>query len=299
MTHPRRARYYRPLAAPAARPYFPAMPMAPKDELTYAIELARGAARIALDHYGKVRRLTKRGAEAVTDADRACQRFIVDGLKRAFPGDGIIGEENDTGDAITFDCPDPNGRVWVIDPIDGTNNFIAGFGYFAVCIGRLDKGVPTLGVVLDVTRNQVYAAARGVGVTLDGQPIKTLDGPLSNSSVLMMTSNVITDKGTTPQWAVRWISQTVWKIRMGGSAALDAMQVAAGVSHGSVTTNGKLWDVAAPAAILLEAGATLTDLQGATIFPFNLNQYQGAKVPFLAAAPKAHDELLRELRWHP
>lgn len=268
-------------------------------ELVFAIDLARGAGRIAIEHYGKVRRLTKRGEEAVTDADRACQRYIVEGVRWAFPTDGIVGEENDTGDAITFDCPDPNGRVWVIDPIDGTNNFVAGFGYFAVCIGRMDKGVPVLGVVLDVTRGQVYAAARGVGVTLDGQPIKALDSPLSASSVLMMTSNVLTEKGTTPQWAVRWIGQTVWKIRMGGSAALDAMQVASGVAHGSVTTNGKLWDIAAPAAILLESGAKLTDLKGGEIFPFDLRSYSGAKVPFLASAPKAQEELLREMRWHP
>ena len=75
--------------------------------------------------------------------------------------------------------------------------------------------------------------------------------------------------------------------------------MAAGVAHGSVTVNGKLWDVAAPAAIVLEAGGVLTDLKGAPIFPFNLVNYPGAKVPFLAAGPKAHPELLREIRNHP
>ncbi|MCE9588974.1 MAG: inositol monophosphatase [Planctomycetes bacterium] len=268
-------------------------------ELSLVIELARGAARIALEQYGKVRRLTKRNAEAVTDADRACQKHIVEGLRRFFPGDGIIGEENDTGDAITFDCPDPDGRVWVIDPIDGTNNFVGGFGYFAVCIGRMEKGVPVLGVVLDVTRGQVYAAARGAGASLDGQPIRALDTPLSDSTLLMLTSNLLNSKGVPPQWAIRMIGQTVWKIRMGGSAALDAMQVAAGVAHGSITTNGKLWDIAAPAAVLLEAGVNLTDLQGQPIFPYKVSGYTGAKVPFLAAAPKAHEDLLREMRWHP
>src|SRR3954464_8874198 len=101
-------------------------------DLQYAIELARGAGKIILQHYGKVERLTKTHAmtssEAVTDADRASQRSIVAGLRRRFPQDGVIGEENDTGSAITFDCPNPDGRVWVIDPIDGTNNFVAGLG---------------------------------------------------------------------------------------------------------------------------------------------------------------------------
>jgi len=114
--------------------------MSLSQDLQFAIELARGAGKIVLDHYGKVERLTKRHAEAVTDADRASQRFIVAGLKRRYPGDGIVGEENDTGSGITFDCPDPGGRVWVIDPIDGTNNFIAGLGVFGVCIGLMERG---------------------------------------------------------------------------------------------------------------------------------------------------------------
>jgi len=87
----------------------------------------------------------------------------VSGLARRYPGDGIVGEENDTGDAITFDVGDPNGRVWVIDPIDGTNNFIAGLGAFGVCIGLLEKGSPVLGVVFDVTRDVMYSGGQGRG----------------------------------------------------------------------------------------------------------------------------------------
>src|SRR5436305_12731771 len=99
-------------------------------ELQYVVELARGAGKIVLEHFGHTRRLTKTNSaasnEAVTEADRASQRFIVAGLRKRFASDGVIGEENETGDAITFDCPDPNGRVWVIDPVDGTNYFVAG-----------------------------------------------------------------------------------------------------------------------------------------------------------------------------
>ena len=84
-----------------------------------------------------------------------------------------------------------------------------------------------------------------------------------------------------------------------GSAALEATQVAAGVAHGAVTVNGKLWDIAAPAALVLEAGGLITDLRGQNIFPFDARRYDGAKVPFLAAAPAAQQTLLREIREYP
>ena len=139
-------------------------------DLQYAIEMAHGAGKVVLEHYGKVERLTKTHAaaseEAVTEADRASQRSIVAGLRRRFPDDGLIGEESESGRSITFECPDPRGRNWVIDPIDGTNNFIAGLGAFAVCIGLLERGEPVLGVVYDVTRDLTYAAARGEGAWL-------------------------------------------------------------------------------------------------------------------------------------
>src|SRR5207237_9605460 len=102
-------------------------------------------------------------AESVTDADRASERFIVAALRKRLPDDGGGGEESETGESITFECKSPRGRNWVIDPIDGTNNFIAGIGIFGVCIALLDQGVPVLGVVYDVARDVMYTAARGEG----------------------------------------------------------------------------------------------------------------------------------------
>ena len=264
-------------------------------DLQYASELARGAGRIVLDHYGKVERLTKTHAaaneEAVTDADRASQRFIVAGLRKRFADDGIVGEESETGESITFECKHPMGRNWVIDPIDGTNNFIAGLGNFCVCIGLLDEGMPILGVVYDVTRDLVYTAAKGEGAWVGSQRMQALQTPLDDSSMLMFTSNLLT-KGRCPKWACEFLAQQTWKMRILGSAALEATYVAAGVAHGAITVNGKLWDVAAAAALLLESGGVMTDLSGRAIFPFDLRGYNGAKVPFLAAGPRSHRPLL-------
>jgi len=268
----------------------------------FAVSLARGAGKIALEHYGKVARLTKRFDEAVTDADRACQRFIIKALREKYPGEGLVGEENETGHAITFECPDPRGRVWVIDPIDGTNNFIAGFGNFAVCIGLLDAGHPAMGVVYDVTRDLMYSAARGGGAWRAaggndrGEAIRVAQGPPDASWIMMSSSSLIDAHGKAPSWRLGWLGRRPGKMRILGSAALDVMQVAAGVAHGSITTNGKLWDIVAPAAIVLEAGGMVTDPLGKAVFPFTLEKYAGAKVPFITAAPTAHELLLREFR---
>jgi len=274
--------------------------MSYQQDLQYAVDLARGAGKIVLEHYGRVLRLTKTHIattyEAVTDSERMSQRFIVAWLRKRYPGDGIVGEESDSGTSITFDAPDPKGRVWVIDPIDGTNNFIAGMGAFCVCIGLMEAGMPMVGVVYDVTRDEVYCAAKGHGAWRGAKGIQAPQDPLGDASMLMLTSNLLNKAGKLPAFVGHWLGQTNWKIRILGSAALEAVTVAAGVAHGAVTVNGKLWDIAAPAAIVLEAGGVITDLTGKVIFPFDLRGYQGAKVPFLAAGPAAHPVLLEQVK---
>ena len=269
-------------------------------DLAYVVALARSAGEGVRAKYGHVERLTKTHAttteEPVTEADRAAQRHIVAGLRDRFPSDGLIGEESDTGESITSDVSDIHGRNWVIDPIDGTNNFIAGFGAFAVCIGLLDAGMPVLGVVYDVTRDVCYAGAAGLGATVNGEPTAAPDTPLNPASVLMITSNLTGKNGHVPAWPCNLLRQTTWKVRILGSAALEAVAVAAGVAHAAVTVNGKLWDAAAPAAIVLAAGGTFTTLDGEPIFPFDLTGYDGGKVPFLAAGPAAKEEMLAVLR---
>jgi myo-inositol-1(or 4)-monophosphatase len=265
-----------------------------RSDLQYAVELARGAGRIVLDHYGKVDRLTKRHKEAVTEADRSSQRHIVAGLRKRFPEDGLIGEENETGDAITIECHDPLGRNWVIDPLDGTNNFVAGLGNFAVAIGLLDAGRPVLGVVYDVTRDLLYAAARGHGAWLGNKQLKVLETPPGDSALIMLTSSLTDEQDRLPDYPMKWWTKTNWKIRMLGTAAIEAAMVAAGVAHGAVTINGKLWDAVGPNAIVLEAGGIITDLSGGPVYPFDLRGYTGRRVPFLAAGPAAHAVLLKD-----
>lgn len=261
-------------------------------DLAFVISTARAAGALIRDRYGRVERQTKRGEEAVTEADRASQRLIIDQLAARFPDDGVIGEENDDGSEITNRPPRKGSRVWVIDPLDGTNNFVGGLGNFAVCIGLLDAGMPVLGVVYDVCRDEVYAAERGDGAWLDERPIRALNTAMSDRSLLLLTSNFLDSDGRMPTWAAALHAQIRLKVRVLGSAALEAIQVAAGVAHGAITVNAKLWDIAAAAAVAIEAGAQVVTLDGKPVFPIDLTGYTGAKVPFVVAAPGARTELL-------
>lgn len=265
-------------------------------DLTFVIDTARAAGDLIREHYGKVARQTKRGEEAVTDADRASQRLIIERLVARFPDDGFIGEENDDGSAITNRAPKKGSRVWVIDPIDGTNNFVAGLGNFAVCIGLLDAGMPVLGVVYDVCRDEVYASERGQGAWFDDRRVLAPVSELSERCLLMLTSNLLDAQGRMPAWAAAFHAQTRLKVRVLGSAALEAVHVAAGVAHGSITVNGKLWDIAAAAAIVLESGGVVLRPDGSPLFPIDLAGYSGAKTPYLAVGKLAASELLASIR---
>ncbi|MBA3709482.1 MAG: inositol monophosphatase [Planctomycetes bacterium] len=280
--------------------------MAHVDDLPFVIDIARRAGAVALARFGNVERQTKAspGAaikgwqpiEAVTEADRACQRLIVSALRERFPDDGVIGEESDDGSGITNRAPSAGARIWVIDPIDGTNNYVAGFGAFAVCIALVDHGRPVIGVVHDPCRGQTYAGADGAGAWLDDRPTRALDTALSDRSLVMLTCNFLDREGALPGFITRWLTRSSWKFRMLGTAALEAVQVGAGVAHGAITINGKLWDVAAAAAIVLAAGGRVTDLSGTDVFPYLTDGYRGAKVPFVAAGPCALGVILADIQ---
>ena len=147
-----------------------------------------------------------------------------------------------------------------------------------------------------MTRNVSYRAASGCGAFVDDLPCQALKTPMGEASIFMMTSNILHPDGSLPAYVPRWLSQTNWKIRVIGTAAIEAALVGAGVAHGALTMNGKLWDVAAAAAFVLEAGGRIVTLKGRDVFPFDLRNYAGAKVPFLATAPNALETLVREVK---
>lgn len=267
----------------------------PTPELRLAVALAKQAAGHIVAQAGRIERLTKRGGEeAVTAADRASQALILAGIRQHFPADGLIGEESEGGEGITAIPPRAGTRTWVIDPIDGTNNFISGLGCYAVCIGLLDNGNPVMGVVHDVARDETWFAHRGHGAFRNQAAIRAAAVAPSAASLVMLTSNLLVG-GSLPAWVADFFTIHPWKVRILGSAALEAVQVADGTACGAITLNGKLWDIAAPAAIVLEAGGVLHRPDGGSLCPFRTMGYDGGKVPFLAAAPSASHALLNAI----
>jgi myo-inositol-1(or 4)-monophosphatase len=223
--------------------------------------------------------------DRVTDVDVAIQAQIVERIRASFPDDGLVAEEG-----LTLD-PGSREFVWVVDPLDGTNNFALGIPCYAVSIGILRDGQPHAGVVHDPNTGFICSALRrhgavaGTGaITLPGRPLT----PASNVSVRVPLD---------PDLAVATIGwMRRYKLRGFGSVALHLAYAAIGALDVVLDHKATLWDLAAGAAVLLEAGGTITDPGGRPLFPPGAAAYGGAPTPFLAGNTAAHAEALADCR---
>lgn len=230
-------------------------------ELEVAKRLARQAAAVIMEHYRigvKVDYKDRGESDPVTAADRDANSMIVDGIAAAFPDDGILAEESpDTSDRRE------KSRLWVVDPLDGTRDFIDRTGHFVVMIGLAIDGKAILGVVLQPTENVLYWGAEGeAAFERDGQvtPMK----PSSKddaSQAIMMVSRSHRSK------TVSRVAETLGVKREvpTGSVGLKVARVAEGVAdiYLSMSNRTREWDACAPEAILRAAGGTMTDVLGA------------------------------------
>lgn len=191
--------------------------------------------------------------DLVTEVDRATETRIVAALAQARPDDGLQGEEG-TGVASR------TGLRWVIDPIDGTTNFVYGFPAVAVSVAVVDDHDPDAtiaGAVADVGRGEVFSAARGAGAWLDGDQLSLrVTEPLDLAHALVGTGFAYAAERRAEQAAVlARVLPAVRDIRRAGSAALDLCWVAAGRLDASYERGVQLWDRAAGILIATEAGA--------------------------------------------
>lgn len=195
--------------------------------------------------------------DLVTFVDEGSQQIILDHLSRAFPDDEIIGEEGAEDVAARLD----HGRVWIVDPLDGTTNFTHNVPPYAVSIGLRVDGRGAVGVVLDVSSGELFSAAAGEGLTVDGEPARVsetarLDDALLSTGFPFRDYRYVEGYLASFEAAIR----STRGVRRHGAAAVDLAWAAAGRTDGFFEAGLAPWDVAAGVVLVEAAGGRVAGL---------------------------------------
>ena len=229
-----------------------------------AVSAAKAGGEVLLGHWrnlpiGSIQE--KRHNDLVTVADRESEARIVSAIRERFPHDAFLGEEGGAREGS------PGSREWIIDPLDGTSNFVSGFPFWCVSIAAREGAELVAGVIWDPLRDELYRAERGAGAWRNGTrlavtPRASLDGAFVATGFPFRNR----DKIDAYLALFRAVFVRARAIRRAGSAALDLANVAAGVFDGFFEFRLSPWDIAAGALLIQEAGGVLTDFEGGSGF---------------------------------
>ncbi|HMO59112.1 MAG TPA: inositol monophosphatase family protein [Roseiflexaceae bacterium] len=243
------------------------------------VQIARRAGALLLEGLERPPEVELKSAfEVVTAIDRASEALIVSAIQEAFPKHGILGEE---GSDIK---PDAEYR-WVIDPLDGTNNYAHGFPFFCVSIALVHHDSPILGVVFDPIRDELFVAEAGKGASCNERPIHV--SPTPHLAAALVSTGFPYDFGTRHDNNALQFSRIQARtqgVRRPGSAALDLSYVACGRLDAHWELRLSPWDSAAGALLVREAGGLVTTWTGAAWTPWSDRM--------IAANPAIHAELV-------
>lgn len=248
--------------------------------LNFAIETARDAGQILLEKFGRVTVTKKADIDLVTEADLASEAMIIERIKSYYPKHSILAEE--AGEAVVIGGD--NTWKWIIDPLDGTTNYAHGYPCFAVTIALEHDGEIVIGVTYDPTRNELFAAEKGQGATLNGKPIRvSATEELGNS---LICTGFPYDFKRKDDFA-RHLNQFLLNsrgVRRDGSAAIDLAYVACGRFDGFWEEGLNPWDLAAGKLLIEETGGWVTNYDGSAFSIY--------KPPICASNGKIHNEML-------
>nr|WP_313777887.1 inositol monophosphatase family protein [Thiorhodovibrio frisius] len=230
--------------------------------LNIAIRAARSAARVIMRSFERRDELiisTKQPNDFVTEVDRAAEAAILQEIRSKYPSHAILAEESGQHSGNDFE--------WVIDPLDGTTNYLHGFPQFAVSIGLRHRGLMQQAVVYDPLHEELFTASRGGGALLNDRRLRVsnrrdLRGALLGTGVPFKDQDELALFLET----LRVMIPETAGVRRPGSAALDFAYVAAGRLDGFWEFGLSPWDFAAGALLVLEAGGTVTDMAGGDRF---------------------------------
>jgi myo-inositol-1(or 4)-monophosphatase len=243
--------------------------MTPRETLAEYLEAAREAARrgaAVLEDWRRRFQVREKGRfDLVTDADLASQRVIREFLGRRYPQHGFLGEE----DHSAAFRPGPEAPpTWIVDPLDGTTNYVHDCPFYCVSIGLQVAGELVVGVVLEPSRQELFAAARGLGAWLGEQRLQT-SGADRLEEALLATGFPPDLRGqelTLDWW--RYFSLRTRSLRRTGSTALNMAYVAAGRFDGYWAFDNHVWDVAGATVLVREAGGMVTNVDGSAYDPY-------------------------------
>lgn len=251
-----------------------------------AVRAARAAGSIIARNAGRLDRVQverKGDNDFVSEVDRLAEQEVVGTLKKAYPDHVVVGEES--GGDIRGDY------VWVVDPLDGTTNFLHGFPHFSVSIALLHRGNVEVGVVYDPSRDELFTAKRGGGATLDGRRIRMAPRRGLAEAVIATGFPYTTPENLAPQMAmVADVLRRAGDIRRTGSAALDLAWLACNRLDGFWELGLNQWDIAAGTLLVREAGGIVGDLDG--------GERHLERGDLVAGSPKLFRELLRTVHPH-
>ncbi len=225
-----------------------------------AVRLARESGKILMGYFRKPLEVSyklENRRSPVTDADHASDAYLQQEIKRLFPSHGIISEETEDEDGAPQDAE----VIWILDPLDGTSNFMNGLPVFGVSIGVVERGKPVVAAIFlpSVTslEGNVYHARAGGGAFCDDRRLTLEDGPLPTNSLLVAM----------PSFFLRMfkfqepIRRHIGEVRSTGSIAHDMAQIADGVFQYAVQSRPWIWDVAAGVLLVREAGGEVMELR--------------------------------------
>jgi len=264
------------------------------DHLAVAIKAARSGARELMARYENRVVSEKAPKDLVTDADLAAQAAIRSVLENSYPDYAFVGEEegeNEPPAAVRngdLDAP----PCWVVDPLDGTINYVHRLQSFAVSIGLYARGKMRLGVVYDPTRDEWFTAIDGQGAWCNERPMKTSAAVNLSESLVACSfrAGVTADSPEVGQFLL--VLERCRSLRRLGSCALNMCYVADGRLDGYWATNVAAWDAAAGTVIARESGATLTGLGGDTFDDWSPRFC-------VAATPQLHTALMEQFASNP
>jgi myo-inositol-1(or 4)-monophosphatase len=258
-------------------------------ELEIAQEAAKAAGEVIRRFFrdDRTARAKEGGAtyNLVSDADLAAEQTIVEVIRRGFPDDAVLGEESHFADVTAQ-------RLWVIDPIDGTNNYAHGLPHFAVSIGFYRDGQPACGVIYNPIREDWYLAERGRGAFHNGLPVRVSEGERLDQALVGV--GFYYDRGAMMEATLAAIGdlfrRNIHGIRRFGTASLDLCYVACGMYGAYFEYTLSPWDFAAGALFVEEAGGRVTTARGE---PLRLE-----KTSILASNGGIHEAALEVIRSH-